>query len=372
VIDLPDQPMAQRVLRAALEKEQPPQQLLLYGPPGTGKRETAKRIAWALVDPGGDHNPDDVALDITVVSGTGAVIRLDTELDPALADIHTRPMVGKRRVLIIDGCERLSEQTGAAARILKVLEEPPPLSHLILVTDRPGDILPTIRSRCLPVPFRSPGWRAIAARLEEEGLPKGEAEALARSDGPQALTAGPFARRMRGIGARLGLQALLGVGLGSEIVATAQAEMESVGRDHPSEELVRLRAEADEKAGKRGERTAQKRVTDQEKRELRRAVSDGWSHALEGASGVVADALAIVVGAEGTVRHQDMVDDLRQVAVPARREFLERAAEEIQATRSELQLNPTMDLAIEALLARIHRARRGTADRLTPAGRLPY
>lgn len=371
MIDLPDQPLAQRVLRAALARDAPPQQLLLSGPPGTGKREAARRVAWALVDPGGEHEPGDVALDISIVSGTGAVIRLDADLEPALADLHTRPLVGKRRVMIIEGAERLQEATGAH-RILKSLEEPPPLSHVILVTDRPADIIPTVRSRCLPVPFRSPGWRAIAARLEAEGLPKGEAEALARSDGPQALTAGPFARRMRGIGARLGLQALLGTGMGPEVVARAQAEMEAVGRDHPSEELERLRAEAAEKAGKRGERTAEKRVTDQEKRELRRAVSDGWAHALEGAAGVVADALAIVVGAEGTVRHRDMVEELRQVAVPARRAFLERAAEEIQATRSDIQLNPTMDLAIEALLARIHAARRGTAPRLTPAGRLPY
>lgn len=371
MIDLPDQPLAQRVLRAALEKEQPPQQLLMYGPPGTGKRETARRVAWALVDPHGDHGPDDVALDISIVSGTGAVIRLDADLEPALADLHTRPMVGKRRVMIIEGAERLQEATGAH-RILKSLEEPPPLSHVILVTDRPADIIPTVRSRCLPVPFRSPGWRAIAARLEEQGLPQGEAEALARSDGPQALTAGPFALRMRGIGARLGVQALLGTGLGPEVVATAQKEMEAVGRDHPSEELLRLRAEADEKAGKRGERTAQKRVTDQEKRELRRAVTDGWAHALEGASGVVADALAMVVGAEQTVRHRDLMEELRQVAVPARRAFLERAAEEIQVTRSELQLNPTMDLAMEALLARIRMARRGAATDLTPAGRLPY
>jgi DNA polymerase-3 subunit delta' len=371
VIDVPDQPLAQRVLRGALARDEPPQQLLLFGPPGTGKRETARRVAWALVDPDGEHEPGSVALDISVVSGTGAVIRLDADLEPALLDLHTRPVVGRRRVMIIEGAERLQEATGAH-RILKSLEEPPPLSHVILVTDRPEDVLPTVRSRCLPVPFRSPGWRAIAARLVAEGVPQGEAEALARSDGPQALTAGPFARRMRGIGARLGLRALTGTAVGPDLVAGAQSEMETVARDHPSEELQRLRAEAAEKAGKRGERTAEKRVADQEKREVRRAVSDGWAHALEGAAGVVADALAIVVGAEDVVRHRDMVDELRQVAVPARQAFLERAAEEIQATRSELQLNPTMDLAIEGLLARIHAARRGTASRLTPAGRLPY
>ncbi|MEW6583597.1 MAG: hypothetical protein AB1416_12650, partial [Actinomycetota bacterium] len=237
---------------------------------------------------------------------------------------------------------------------------------------RPADLLPTIRSRCLPVPFRSPGWRAIAARLREQGVPEGEAAALARSDGPQALTATPFARRMRAIGARLGVQAVTGAGSGAGLVAGAQAEMQAAAREHPSQELLRLRAEAQEKAGKRGERTAMKRVEDQEKRELRRAVGDGWAHVLEGAAGVVSDALAVAVGAEGAVRHADLVEELRAVAVPARRPFLERAAEEIQATRAELVLNPTTDLAMEALLARIALARRGDAPaRLTAPGRLP-
>jgi DNA polymerase-3 subunit delta' len=371
VIEIPGQPFAERVLRRAVEREQPPQQLLLYGPPGTGKGQAARRIAWALVDPGAAHDPYEAALDISIVAGTGAVIRLDAELEPALADLHTRPVVGRRRVMIIEGAERLQEASGAH-RILKSLEEPPPRSHVILVTDRPGDILPTVRSRCLPVPFRSPGWRAIAARLSEQGVPQAEAEALARADGPQALTAGPFARQMRAIGARLGLQALTGTGAGPEPVALAQGEMEAAARGHPSDELLRLRAEAAEKAGKRGEITARKRADDQERRELRRAVTDGWAHVLDGAAGVVADALAIVVGAEGAVRHRDLVEELRVVAVPARRGFLERTAEEIQATRSELQLNPTMDLAMEALLARIHLARRGDAGALTPPGRLPY
>ena len=194
MIDLPDQPLAQRVLRAALERETPPQQLLLYGPPGTGKRETARRVAWALVDPDGTHEPGQVALDISVVSGTGAVIRLDADLEPALADLHTRAM-WRRRVMIIEGAERLQEATGAH-RILKSLEEPPPLSHVILVTDRQADILPTVRSRCLPVPFRSPGWRAaVAGRAPRGGR---DARARRRLRARPALAGASAARRAAG------------------------------------------------------------------------------------------------------------------------------------------------------------------------------
>lgn len=36
----------------------------------------------------------------------------------------------------------------AANSLLKLLEEPPPYVHLMLLTDNPGELLPTIRSRC--------------------------------------------------------------------------------------------------------------------------------------------------------------------------------------------------------------------------------
>ena len=83
------------------------------------------------------------------------MIRLD-DLDPALADLHARPYVGLRRVLVVMGAERL--QDDQASRLLKILEEPPTRSHVILVTDRASALLPTVRSRCLPVPFRAPKW----------------------------------------------------------------------------------------------------------------------------------------------------------------------------------------------------------------------
>jgi DNA polymerase III subunit delta' len=371
MIDLPDQPLAERILRAALARDDPPQQLLLHGPPGSGKRAAARSVAWALIDPEREHPLDHASLDLTVLAPAGHLIRLE-DLDPALADLAARPAVGRRRVLVIEGAERLIE-TASAPRILKRLEEPPPRSHLILVTDRAVELIPTIRSRCLPVPFRSPGWRAIAARLVEGGVSETEAEALARADGPQALAAAPFERRCRALGVELALAALVGERPGAEVVRGIQLEMERQALLQPSRELQGLREEAAARAGKRGERTALKRVEDQEKRELRRALSDGWAHVLDGAAGLVADALAVAVGAESTVRHRDRLEALRAFAVPQRQAYIERAGEEIALARSELILNPTLDLAAEALLTRIARARReGEAGPLVSVGRIPW
>jgi DNA polymerase-3 subunit delta' len=368
VIDLPDQPLAQRMLRAGLARPNPPQQLLIFGPSGTGKREAALEIAWTLMDPAGAHPRTGQALDLTVVRALGNQILL-ADIEAGLTQIASRPSVMARRVMIIEGADRLREQEGAE-RILKTLEEPAPLSHIILVTDRPQDLLPTIRSRCLPVPFRPPGWRAIAARLEAAGEAPGRAAARARAEGPGAVHASGFEREMCRIGVELGVAALRGEGAPGGRIAAMQAQMDAAAAANPSPELVRLRAEADAMEGKRGGRTAAKRAEDQEKRERRRLVTDGWATVLDSAAGLVADALAIALGADGAVRNTDRVDDLRAIATPEREPFLMRAIEELQQARSELILNPTNDLAAEAVLIRIDAARHGSTEPLVPPGRL--
>ena len=86
-----------------------------------------------------------------------------------------------------------------------------------------------------------------------------------------------------------------------------------------------------------------------------------------------ADALAVAVGAKPAVRHPERLDELRAAGRPDRREFLERAVAEMQLTRSELVLNPSADLAAEALLVRLEAARHGQAPaRLVGHGRLPF
>ena len=153
MIEVPGQPLAQRILRAAVGADAPAQQLLLFGPAGTGKRRAAHDAAWALLDPEGTHRHTDQALDLTLVEAAGQQILL-RDLEAGLAEIASRPTVMARRVMIVLGAERLREQEGAP-RLLKTLEEPPRLSHIILVSDHPADLLDTIRSRCLPVPFRA-------------------------------------------------------------------------------------------------------------------------------------------------------------------------------------------------------------------------
>ncbi len=69
---------------------------------------------------------------------------------------------GGWRVVLVDGVERLNSNGHNA--ILKLLEEPPPRALLLLVTGRPGAVLPTIRSRCRLLAL-SPLDDALVGRL---------------------------------------------------------------------------------------------------------------------------------------------------------------------------------------------------------------
>ncbi|WGM39360.1 DNA polymerase III subunit delta' [Caulobacter sp. NIBR1757] len=64
------------------------------------------------------------------------------------------PAQAPYRVAIIDAADDLN--VNAANAILKTLEEPPPRGVLFLVSHAPGRLLPTIRSRCRTLAFRTP------------------------------------------------------------------------------------------------------------------------------------------------------------------------------------------------------------------------
>jgi DNA polymerase-3 subunit delta' len=66
-------------------------------------------------------------------------------------DISLRPYEAKRKVFIIDSAHNLT--AAASNALLKILEEPPKSSLIILVTDKPGRLFKTVVSRCKIVKF---------------------------------------------------------------------------------------------------------------------------------------------------------------------------------------------------------------------------
>ena len=80
-----------------------------------------------------------------------------------------RPAMGSRKVFVIGDAEQLVPQeasTEAANALLKVLEEPPPHTIFILTSNDPDELLPTIKSRLLPVRVRPLSEDLVADTLQ--------------------------------------------------------------------------------------------------------------------------------------------------------------------------------------------------------------
>jgi DNA polymerase-3 subunit delta' len=106
--------------------------------PQSEESDDWKNIIWT------DHG------DVGMVVAPRRVLLVD-QMRQIEREANFRPFEGKARVFLIDEADKLNEP--AANALLKVLEEPPPTSHLILITSQPAMLLPTVRSRCQVVRF---------------------------------------------------------------------------------------------------------------------------------------------------------------------------------------------------------------------------
>src|SRR3954454_12451914 len=192
---LDQHPHAAAVLGAALEGA-PAHAYLLHGPAGTGKRAAARDFAAALLARGAD-DPESARTrvrhgahpDLTWVAPSGAHEMLRRDVDEAVVSAAARtPFEATRRVFVLERADTMNDE--AANSLLKTLEEPPPYVVLLLLTDRPTQVLPTIRSRCQPVRFDSLPVADLAQRLQSRGVAPDAADACARlslGDGERAL-----------------------------------------------------------------------------------------------------------------------------------------------------------------------------------------
>ncbi|MDH4439456.1 MAG: DNA polymerase III subunit delta', partial [Rhizobium sp.] len=75
---------------------------------------------------------------------------------------------GNWRIVIIDPADDLNRN--AANAILKILEEPPKRAMFLVLSHAPGKLLPTIRSRCLPLRLHELDSQAMDQALGQLGL----------------------------------------------------------------------------------------------------------------------------------------------------------------------------------------------------------
>jgi len=198
------------ILQKSLQKNRMPNSILLFGPEGVGKKETALVLSKALnclelkddacekcrncsaINSG---NFPDVFPDIRVVwdkppkkeKKTDAISIDNIKGLKQLA--YLKPMVGKKRVFIIDQAEKMTPDASNA--LLKVLEEPPPGSHIILTSNNLNLILPTVLSRCQVLTFAPISQEDIQKLLVEKGFDSDKARIMScvvRGNLRQALT----------------------------------------------------------------------------------------------------------------------------------------------------------------------------------------
>lgn len=175
-------------LRCALSRNRLPHALLLHGPGGVGKATCAGVLAQALncaesdfLDACGNcpscHkvqrglHPD--VLWVAPMQPGKILLRQivprdekpESPHEPIVTWVGYKPYEGRRRVVIIDEAHAMNQQ--AQNSLLKTLEEPPPSSILVLVTARPGSLLPTIRSRCQTLRLQPLGLGFMRRHLEE-------------------------------------------------------------------------------------------------------------------------------------------------------------------------------------------------------------
>jgi DNA polymerase-3 subunit delta' len=81
--------------------------------------------------------------------------------------LSLRRFEGRRRFVLIDPADAMNPQAQNA--ILKTLEEPPPDTTLVLVSSSADGLLPTVRSRCLRLPFAPLPDAFLVERLAAAG-----------------------------------------------------------------------------------------------------------------------------------------------------------------------------------------------------------
>ncbi|HEX4008616.1 MAG TPA: AAA family ATPase [Solirubrobacteraceae bacterium] len=360
--ELERHPHARVVLAPALDPPRKPSHAYLFhGPGGAGKRAAARALAAELLAEG-SSDPDGARArvmsgahpDLTWVTPSGAHEILVSDIDePVIAAASRTPFESTRRVFVIERADELIEQ--AANRMLKTLEEPAPFVHLILLTDRPGEVLPTIRSRCQAVRFEAPNEGDAAAEIEALGAAPATALAcvrLALQDADHARElAGPDGQALRAAAEAYARSAIAGEMTSGRPWAAMLSAVRARG-DAAAAGLEAMTAAELEVTARKDRKRVETEWSERARRVKRRVQTGALDLSLQLVSLWFADLAFLAFDAPELVRNRGREDELAQDAGidPVR---LRDAIELVEDTRERFQLNVSEDLACEALAYRL-------------------
>ena len=161
------------------KKDNLAQAYLFFGEPGVGKFYFAKTLA-AFLENGEFSFPPRRPLIETLIMDAGGASSLGIELVKGLKNfLFQKPIVGAKRIAILNEAENLTSQAENA--ILKIVEEPPASSLIILVASTPDRLSPTLLSRLQKIYFPPLGEETVENILIETlNLDVLKAKSLAR------------------------------------------------------------------------------------------------------------------------------------------------------------------------------------------------
>lgn len=168
--------------------------ILIEGPEGIGKATLAFRFAnHVLAHPRpedaperiSDPDPSSPAFRQIVAGASHNLLHITRPFDAKAGKFKTAITVDEVRragkffgqtsggeswrIVIVDPADDMNRS--AANAILKMLEEPPRRSMFLVLSHAPGRLLPTIRSRCMPLVLRPLPDADLGQALQHLGLP---------------------------------------------------------------------------------------------------------------------------------------------------------------------------------------------------------
>lgn len=157
--------------KAAIDRylAHPAQSVLITGPTGSGLTTVAHIVAARLLDVAAENlqnypyvlliRPENEAISISAIRDIQQFVSLQ---------VPSTRQIG--RIILIDDAHAMTREAQNA--LLKLLEEPPRQTVLLLVSSRPRLLLPTIISRVQQLRISRPDENDVVTHLEKRGYEK--------------------------------------------------------------------------------------------------------------------------------------------------------------------------------------------------------